>query len=82
MPPPLIRACLAAWAERVSMMKPRSPSSRIVPRSFSSSRHRRRLGPVRGWLLRSRACRERGRDGNGQPGEGKLQGELREDARA
>lgn len=35
MPPPLIRACLAAWAERVSMMKPRSPSSLEFPFSIS-----------------------------------------------
>lgn len=73
MPPPVIRACFAAWADRVSMINPRSPSSRTVPSSISSSRQRFRLGPVSGWLLRSITCgvRDGGQrePGGGAPGE-------------
>lgn len=58
MPPPVIRACLAVWAERVSMMKPRSPSSSTDPSSISSSGQRLRLGPVSGCPLRSITCGE------------------------
>lgn len=71
MPPPVIRACFAAWADRVSMIKPRSPSSRTVPSRISSSRQRFRLGPVSGWLLRSITCgaRDGGQREPGAPGE-------------
>lgn len=59
MPPPVRRACLAVWAERVSTMKPRDPwgaPSSTARSTSSSSAQRRFWGPVKGWLERSSTC--------------------------
>lgn len=60
-PPPVLPACLAVWAKRVSTLMPGAPGRAPASTAHSSSSswaQRRFWGPGGGWLDRSSTCRQ------------------------